>query len=228
MKHHYQHTILAHYSPEAVIAAIEPLLLEPRINRVAEVLQNRLESIHLVFESPADVHNALAALRSAEAFGISHVHIINPDNEAMHAKTISQSAIYWINLHYYDSLTDFVATLPTNNRVLAGAKMDGDVPLAELPVEQPLYLFFGNEHRGLSEQAVTACNTTYHIPMQGMSESLNLSVSASISLYDTTQRRRELLAGQCDLSTDSYQLLKAQYYISSLSKRFLPNLFPID
>lgn len=225
MKHSYHKKILTEFPAKAIIETLEPLILEPRLKRIEEVLQNRLESIHLVFESPADVHNAIAALRSAEAFGIVNLHIITPENETMHAKTISQSAIYWVNLHYHESLDDFLSTLPAEKPFLAGAKMDGECELADIPVEGPLYLFFGNENRGLSEQAIRACDSTYQIPMQGMSESLNLSVSASISLYDTTRRRRTMLNGQCDLSSETNEQLKAKYYLNSVSSRFLPRLF---
>jgi tRNA (guanosine-2'-O-)-methyltransferase len=226
MKHSYHKKILANVPAETIIDTLQPLILEPRSLRVEQVLQNRLEGIHLVFESPADVHNAIAALRSAEAFGVANLHIIAPENETMYAKTISQSAIYWVNLHYHATWADFMAQLPTKRPYIAGAKMDGDLELAELPVEQPLYLLFGNEHRGLSEQANKACNTSYRIPMQGMSESLNLSVSASISLYDTTRRRRQHLESTGDLSKASYDALKAKYYLNSVSSRFLPTLFP--
>lgn len=226
MKNHYHHFILENHDPQTVIDTIEPFLLEPRLGRIQSVLDQRLESIHLVFESPADVHNAVAALRSAEIFGVVNIHIIAPESELLYAKTISQSAIFWVNLHFYNSLDAFFTQIPRTNSCFAGAKMDGEIALSELSVEQPLYLFFGNEHRGLSKDALKHCNTTFHIPMQGMTESLNLSVSASISLYDTTRRKRALLAGKCDLSEKTYRELQARYYLNSTSKRLLPKLFP--
>lgn len=225
MKHHSHQKLLAHVDPQTIIEKVEPFMLETRIKRIEEVLEKRLESIHLIFESPADIHNAMAGLRSAEAFGIVHLHIIAPDNKAIHAKSISQSSIYWVKLHFYDSLDEFLQQLPNDNRCLAGAKMDGEQELSELPVDQPLYLFLGNENRGLSDEAVAACDTTYQIPMHGMVESLNLSVSASISLYDTTRRLRESLDDSHNLSEATMQSLKAQYYLNSISPKLAPKLF---
>ena len=227
MKHITHKLVLETIAAGDIIQTLTPMVLAPRQTRIEEVLAKRLESIHLVFEAPADVHNAIAAVRSAEAFGVVNIHIIAPESKAIYSKTISQSSIYWVNVHYHDTLADYLATLPAARPLLAGAKMDGEIELAKLPVDRPLVLFFGNEHRGLSDAAIEACDTSYRIPMQGMSESLNLSVSASISLYDTTRRKHELLDGQCDLSDDTYESLKARYYLNSVSSRFLPKLFDL-
>lgn len=219
--------VLSRYTPTHISKTIEPLILPPRLARIDGVLNTRLSSIHLVFECPSDVHNALAAVRSAEAFGLVHVHIINPDNQALYTKTITQSSVYWINLHYHKSLEDFLSSLPNAPHVLAGAVMDAPEPVESLPHPTPLYLIFGNEHRGLSASARHACHQQFRIPMHGMSESLNLSVSASIAAYVTTQKRREVLEHASDLTGLEREQLQAKYYLNSLSPQFLDKLFPL-
>ena len=221
MKHIEHAHILAQYTPETIIKALEPLILPPRLQRIDSVLANRLENIHLVFECPADVHNALAGVRSAEALGVVNIHIINPDNQALYTKTITQSSVYWINLHYYSSLTHFLSSLPSTGYTLAAAVMEGECTPEQLPLTGALYLMLGNENRGLSQAAIDAAQTTYRIPMVGMTESLNLSVTAAISMYQTTNARRELTGQAGDLSQGSYQALKAKYYLNSVSARYL-------
>lgn len=47
----------------------------------------------------------------------------------------------------------------------------------------------GNEKEGLSEEAIALCDRKIYIPMLGFVQSLNLSVTASIFLYEMTRQR---------------------------------------
>lgn len=222
-KSHIQ--LLSKFTPEYILSTLSPFILEQRQDRIQSVLSDRLDSIHLVLESPSDIHNAMAAIRSAEAFGVVNVHIINPDSPAVHAKCITQGAFYWVNTIYHENLQSFLNTLPQSPFCLAGAQMEASTPLCQTPIDQPLYLMLGNENRGLSQQALDSCDIHYKIPMNGMSESLNLSVSAAISLYDTTARKRVALKGAMDMTEEKHQQLKAQYYLNSINQKLLKGLF---
>jgi tRNA (guanosine-2'-O-)-methyltransferase len=61
--------------------------------------------------------------------------------------------------------------------------------LYSLDLAKPSALVFGNEMRGVSEAAVTGADGTVFIPMQGMVESLNISVACAVSLYEAMRQR---------------------------------------
>jgi len=220
-------------NPKNIIESLNPFVTERRKERIKNVLDYRLSSIYLAMECPSDINNALAAIRTAEALGIDTVHIINPEGGAAATRAVTQGAIYWVNVAYHDSLDDFLCWGQVRGQtpegsdpyLLAGAKMDGKKALSDVPVDKPLCLLLGNESRGLSKSAINACDITYHIPMCGMSESLNLSVSAAISLYDTTQRKRALLKSSGDLSETDYATRLARAYLQSVPKRLAEKLF---
>lgn len=219
-----QNRLIEQHGALSIIEALEPFITERRKERIKIVLNSRLNSIQLAIESPSDINNALAAVRTCEALGISTIHIITPESDAGSMRTITQGAFYWTDIHFYSSLNEFLEHIKKQNSVLAGAVVDGETILSDISIEQPLCLFIGNEQRGLSEAARNACDILYRIPMVGMSESLNLSVSAAISLYDTTQRKRENLKTQSDLSIEQTQRLKARYYMNSVNGRLIENL----
>ncbi len=50
-------------------------------------------------------------------------------------------------------------------------------------------LVFGNEHRGVSDEALALADARYAIPMRGFSQSLNVSVAAAVSLPRAVERR---------------------------------------
>jgi tRNA (guanosine-2'-O-)-methyltransferase len=93
------------------------------------------------------------------------------------------------------------------------------VDLADVPVDRPLCLVFGNEQAGLSPRARAACDLLFRIPMHGMAESLNLSVAAGIALYALLDRRRAAIGAAGDLSAEQLADLRARWYAKAVDPR---------
>ena len=225
MKFPEQQDILTHYSAEHIIEHLSPYVNDARQQRIDQVIHDRLKSVQLALECPSDINNAFAAIRTAEALGITHVHIIAPEGTTFMAKHITRGALYWMTIDYYETLTEFLDYAAQNNLHLAGGIVTATTPLSEVPIAAPLCIMIGNENRGLSEAAQQACHIHYIIPMVGMSESMNLSVSAAISLYDVTQRKRALLNQQPDMTVTEQKQLRAQYFLNSVAPRLSKELF---
>jgi tRNA (guanosine-2'-O-)-methyltransferase len=62
--------------------------------------------------------------------------------------------------------------------------------LYELDLTRPTAFVFGNEQRGVSEEAVAAADGNVVIPMMGMVRSLNISVACAVALYEALRQRR--------------------------------------
>lgn len=217
--------IIAGASAERVVEVLTPFLSEVRRERIEQVLAGRLESLHVAVERPEDPHNAAAIVRSAEAFGVLNVHAIEAPSGALHAPATTQGSFYWVHTYHHPTRAAFLERVRAEGLVLAGASMDGALSVEELPVDGRLCVVFGNEKVGLSEELVGACALTFRIPMVGMSESLNLSVSAAITLYGAARARRQVLATASDLSGERLMLERARYYARSVELRLLEGLF---
>ena len=63
--------------------------------------------------------------------------------------------------------------------------------LYELDLTQSVALVFGNEHSGVSEEALKYCDGNFIIPQVGMVQSLNISVACAVSLYEAFRQRNE-------------------------------------
>jgi len=83
-------------------------LTEQRKSKIEKVLKVRISSIEIAFESPIDIHNALASFRTIEAFGLIGVHVINAIFKRCKGKKTTQGAHHWVNLNYHNSLQDFL------------------------------------------------------------------------------------------------------------------------
>jgi tRNA (guanosine-2'-O-)-methyltransferase len=200
-----------------------PLLSEERRAKIEQVLLGRLDSLHVAVERPEDPYNAAAIVRTAEAVGALHVHVVDTREDALHARKTTQGSFNWLHTYHHASLEGLLA-LQRNGVRLCGAMMGGALTLEELPVERPLCLLFGNEGVGLSPEARAACELTFRIPMYGMSESLNLSVSAALALYEVARRKRAELGCPGDLTGERLLRERARYYARCVDARTLDAL----
>jgi len=205
-----------------VARVLAPFLSDVRKRHIERVLAGRLLSVTLVLENLYDPHNGAAVLRSCEGFGLLNVHVVEGAEPFFFSRKVSQSAHKWLNVHLYRSVDDclghlrdcgfalWAAVPPPRDAAPRGHRS----PVRGLPLDEPgpLALVFGNEHAGLSPRALELCPQHFSIPMQGFSESLNLSVSAAISLAQVTQARRAQLGGRRELTGEALDRLRAGYY----------------
>jgi tRNA (guanosine-2'-O-)-methyltransferase len=183
-----------------------------------------MSGLHVAVEHPEDPHNAAAIVRSAEAFGVMHVHVVDAPSGALHAPSTTQGAFCWVHTHHHASFPELLAQTRDRGICLAGAVMEGELSVDALPADRPLCVLFGNEGTGLSDAALAACELTFRIPMVGMSESLNLSVSAAITLYTGTRARRTRMQCEGDLDEAALCYERARYYARSVELRMLEGL----
>lgn len=205
--------------PAQAIEQLRPYLTESRIEKIERTLEARTDHVVVAVESPSDPHNAAAIVRTAEALGVLGVHVVGVEGRALHKRATTQGAFRWVDTRHHDDLSGLVAYCRGRGMRLVGAAMDGPTPLPRMEVDEPLCLLLGNEHRGLSAAARTACDDLFHIPMVGMSESLNLSVSAAIAMHDVLSRGARRPLPRADLPG-----WRARYYARSLDPRLVLGL----
>jgi tRNA (guanosine-2'-O-)-methyltransferase len=71
---------------------------------------------------------------------------------------------------------------------------------------------FGNEHDGLSPAALATCDDAVRVPMFGMTESFNLSVTVALVATRLAARRREHLGKVGDLDDARRARLRARWF----------------
>ncbi len=225
---------------DALAQRLAPWVTEARRAKMEAVLEQRLASLAIAVENPYDPHNAAAVVRSAEAFGVATVHVINASRRVLRSKRLTTGTHHWVDLRTYrggkkveggefdevgPALDAFFEVAGRAGMRVAGACVDGACALEELPVDAPLCLLMGNEHAGLSEAAKARCDLRFRIPMQGFAESLNLSVSSALSLYVTAGRRRAQLGRAGDLDDEQIARTRARWYLNSVDARTIRGLF---
>ncbi|MCT4783095.1 MULTISPECIES: TrmH family RNA methyltransferase [Exiguobacterium] len=198
------------------------LLMPDRVKRMYDVLALRTNHITILTEGVDDPHNQSAVLRSADAFGVQTLHVVEGRAKFKPNSIIAKSADRWVDVVEHPSIEEAIDRLKADGyQVFATALSEEAIPLEEVDVTKPTVLLFGNEHHGVSERALAKADGNYVIPMQGYVQSLNISVAAAISLYDVTTRARHIVTEGYGLTVPEKQRVLKDWMVKSLPKRSL-------
>lgn len=193
--------------------ALSAELTPRRLARVIDVVARRLTSITVVMENLADPHNASAVLRTAEGLGLDAIHVVEQPNKWEKNSAITKGADRWIDVVRHQGLARCLGDLSARGFQLFAADVgEGCVPVHDIDVTRPVALVFGSERDGLSKRALALTDARFTVPMFGFVESFNVSVSAALSLYDVSSRRRRIIAGEGDLE-EAALLDRADLYL---------------
>jgi len=167
---------------------LKQYMLPERNRRFEEVLARRTTSIRVVVENFHKQHNVDAILRTSEAFGIQHFHIVpQPGNQGI-LKDITQGCERWVTIHCHSNVEECFSELRgLGFRILAGAFDEGAQPVESVDWSGNVALVFSNELKGAARAVLEAADDLFVIPLQGFSQSLNVSVAAGITIHHVRQ-----------------------------------------
>ena len=175
-----------------LLAYLERFISVERKERFQQVLAQRTRYLTIAMEDVFQLHNTSAALRSCEAFGVQELHLIESRFGRRLDRKIAMGAERWVDLYRHPDSRECLDTLKTRGyRIVATTPSPKACPLDEFSLHRPAALFFGTEKEGLSMEILEAADELLCIPMSGFTESLNVSVAASIVLYRLTSVLRK-------------------------------------
>lgn len=176
---------------EELIGHLGGYVTENKRDKIAEVLEQRTRHVTLALENVYQPHNASACLRTCECLGVQDVHVIEGRHDYRPNEAVTRGGGKWLTLHRYQKTASAIETLRTRGyRVVAVTPHeDGDTP-DTLPLEKPTALVFGTEWAGISDTALASCDGTLRVPMFGMTESFNVSVTVALVLQRLVERLR--------------------------------------
>jgi len=171
---------------------LEGFLTERRQGLFTKVLANRTRHFTVAVEDVYQLHNTSAVLRSCDVFGIQDCHVIEEHNSKKMDREIAMGAQKWVNVKRYNHTSDCINHLKNEGyQIVATSPHEKSSTLSEFDITRKSAFFFGRETEGLSEEVSLAADRFLHIPMVGFTESLNISVSAAITLQYVTERLRK-------------------------------------
>ena len=196
-------------------------LVPERKARIDEVVAERTRTLTVVLEAFCDPQNVNAVLRTCEAFGVQEIHVVEgPMKPWDRNKKISQNADKWLDVRRWSSTAECLAALRAEGFAVYATHLDAEAcPLDELSFAGKVALVFGNEHRGVSDEALRLSTRRYAIPMRGFVQSLNVSVAAAVSLARAVERRVAERGRHGDLAPEEAKALRERFYVLAVKQR---------
>lgn len=193
-----------------------------RIKKVERALSLRQPDLRIVLEEVTNTHNASAVVRTCDAAGILDLDIISSSGEPFPVnEAISTRAEKWLRFNTYGSTEECLKKIRKKGfRIIATHLGEKAVDYSQIDFLQPAAVVFGNESEGISEQAMELADHIIRIPMLGMAQSLNLSVSVGIILYEAIRQR--MLSGYFldrRLSEEEFEIIRRKWLGLEKKKR---------
>ena len=154
---------------------------------VAE-LDKRGTGLEIAIENTERDFNMGTIVRSANAFGVRHVHVVG---RKQWNKRGAMATDKYLHVHYYSSVKEFVAAMKQRDReIIAVDNIADSLPLGATKLPEHTVLVFGQEGPGISAELAATASKIVAIEQFGSTRSLNVGVAAGIAIYAWVRQHR--------------------------------------
>ena len=147
----------------------------------------------LILDDIRSLHNIGSVFRTSDAFLIEKIYLCGitatPPNKEIHKTALG--ATETVEWEYEKDILTVLETLKKEQVTLfAIEQVENAIMLNDFKVEKEkkYALIFGNEVKGVSQEAIQKCDGVIEIPQLGTKHSLNIAVSAGIVVWDIFQK----------------------------------------
>ncbi len=168
-----------------------------RNTKFKSVAQKRQPNLTVLLENVHDQHNIGAVLRTCDSVGVMEIFVLQtiPEWQTKNitvGKRTSKGTRKWVDVHYYTEPDQcFQHVRSKYDFILSTHLTEDSRSLYELDLTASIALLFGNEHTGLTKEALAYSDGNFTIPQVGMTESLNISVACAVTLYEAFRQRQQ-------------------------------------
>src|SRR4051812_13257688 len=153
----------------------------------------------VVIDTPSNPGNLGTVVRSCDALGAHGVIVTGHAADLYDPTTItaSRGSLFAVPVVRLESPAAVARWVQNVRRAIAGcvivgADEKGPEDLSGHDFTVPTVVLLGNEARGLGQAYQKMCDALVRIPMAGSASSLNVSLAASIILYEARRQRRAI------------------------------------
>ncbi|MFY9418834.1 MAG: 23S rRNA (guanosine(2251)-2'-O)-methyltransferase RlmB [Bacteroidales bacterium] len=174
---------------QGIIAESSPI----KYHDLNDFLENlkKDQPLLLLLDGITDVRNFGAIARTSLAAGVDGIIIPQGGNVQITDDAIKSSAgaLLTIPVIRVIHLKDAIYQLQTYNYSIIAATEKATKTIYEADFKKPIAIILGNEEKGIQSSLLKLCNEIVKIPIAGNIDSLNVSVSAGIIIYEIFRQR---------------------------------------
>lgn len=170
-------------------------LANEELNRISkeEFATSKKTPIIVILDDIRSLHNIGSVFRTSDAFLLEKIYLCGitatPPNKEIHKTALGATdTVTW---EYAKDVLEVIQKLKEENvKIYSVEQTENSIMLNDFQAEtnERYALIFGNEVKGVSQEAINLSNGVIEIPQLGSKHSLNISVSAGIVIWDLFQK----------------------------------------
>ncbi len=176
---------------QGIVATTSPIEFQELDDIIPHLYENDKSPLIFILDHVKDVRNFGAIARSAEVFGANAIIIPRKNSAAINDDAIktSSGALLHIPVCRVSDLKETIQNLQNTGIQVFASTLFTESPISEMDFTGPVAVIIGAEGKGVQKELVVASDHSFKIPQYGKTDSLNVSVSAGIMLYEIIRQR---------------------------------------
>lgn len=185
---------------------LKQFLTEERLRKIEHFAPESSDFVLPVLEDVYQFRNAAAIVRSVEACGFHKVVALQEENNFEPNLKVIKGADTWVEVEKLPrNMESFQKIKDKGYKIVAVSLENNAKMLPDYEITEPIALVFGTEMEGVSQEILDFADETLAIPMYGFTRSFNVSVAASICMYELKQK---LMKSDIDYKLNEEKLLR--------------------
>jgi tRNA G18 (ribose-2'-O)-methylase SpoU len=170
-------------------------LANEALNRISkeEFKEAEKTPIIIILDDIRSLHNIGSVFRTSDAFLIEKIYLCGitavPPNKEIHKTALG--ATETVSWEYAKDVLEVIEKLKAEDvAIYSIEQVENSIMLNDFQPEndKKYALIFGNEVKGVQQEAINLSDGVIEIPQLGSKHSLNISVSAGIVIWDLFQK----------------------------------------
>ncbi|MCB9256552.1 MAG: 23S rRNA (guanosine(2251)-2'-O)-methyltransferase RlmB [Chitinophagales bacterium] len=184
----YQHEKANHQGVVGLYGEVQYFQLD---DIYQQVLERGELALFLVLDGITDVRNFGAIARTAEAMGVHAIVVPEKGVAQINSEAVKSSAgaIHNVPICREKALNDVYKYFKLNGIQIVGSSLKTSKSIRDIDFTLPTAIVLGSEGKGISLMTKDYCDQLFIIPMKGSINSLNVSVSCGMILYEVDMQR---------------------------------------
>lgn len=177
---------------QGVVAMLSPVTYRDIEDIIPTVFERGDIPLVIILDRVTDVRNFGAISRGAECAGVHALIIPSRGGAQINSDAIKTSAgaLYQIPICRSENLKQTCDFLKKSGLQIIACTEKTDTTIYDTDFSLPTAIILGSEEDGISDEYLRVSDAKAKIPLFGKIESLNVSVSAGITLYEVVRQRK--------------------------------------
>lgn len=177
---------------QGVVAFVSPITYVPLHNVIASSYEDGRAPLILILDRITDVRNFGAICRTAECTGVNAVVIPEKGGAMINGDAVKTSAgaLNYLSVCKENDLKQTIKYLKESGFQIVSCTEKTEKSIYDAEFDIPTAIILGSEEDGIAPELMEISDELIKIPLLGEIDSLNVSVSAAVILYECIRQRK--------------------------------------